>query len=75
MTTTPESDPSPAQRVDDIPRVLRALREAVQDALAQHKLAGNPVAVWRSGQVEWIAPEDIPPRSAPADQTLAEGGA
>jgi hypothetical protein len=74
MTTTPESDPSPAQRVDDIPRVLRALREAVQDALAQHKLAGNPVAVWRSGRVEWIAPEDIPPRSAQSEPRVGDRG-
>ncbi len=60
MSTTPDSDLTPAQRVDDIPRILRALREAVQEALRRHKLAGNPVAVWRNGRVEWIAPEDIP---------------
>ena len=29
-------------------------------ALLDHKRAGNPVAVWRDGQVVWIAPEDIP---------------
>jgi hypothetical protein len=59
MTTTPDSDLTPAERVDDIPRVLRALREAVQEALRRHKLAGNPVAVWRDDHVEWIQPEDI----------------
>jgi hypothetical protein len=26
----------------------------------QHKRAGNPIVVWRNGQVEWIQPEDIP---------------
>jgi hypothetical protein len=57
---TPESELHPADRVDDIPRALRALRLAVRDALRQHKLAGNPVAVWRDGRVVWIQPEDIP---------------
>jgi len=60
MTTTSEGPPTPAQRVEDIPRILRALREAVQEAIADHKRAGCPVAVWRNGRVEWIAPEDIP---------------
>lgn len=60
MTDNPESELTPAQRVDDIPRTLRALREAVQEALLRHKLAGNPVAIWKDGRVEWIRPEDIP---------------
>ena len=58
--TNAERELTPAERVDDIPRILRALRQAVQEALRQHKLAGNPVAVWREGQVVWIPPEDIP---------------
>jgi hypothetical protein len=28
--------------------------------LRDHKLAGNPVVVWRNGRVEWISPEEIP---------------
>ena len=60
VMNTPESELHPADRVDDIPRALRALRLAVRDALRQHKLAGNPVAVWRDGRVVWIQPEDIP---------------
>ncbi len=60
MTTNPDPDLSPAQRVDDIPRILSALQEAVQEALWRHKLAGHAVAVWRNGRVEWVAPEDIP---------------
>jgi hypothetical protein len=54
--TSPDSDLTPAERVNDIPRILRALRQAVRDALRQHKLAGNPVAIWRNGRVEWIPP-------------------
>ena len=36
-----------------------ALRNAVQQALLQHKRAGNPVAEWRDGKVVLIKPEDI----------------
>jgi hypothetical protein len=60
MNDKPESDLTPAERVDDIPRALRALREAVRDALRMHRLAGNPVAIWRNARVEWVQPEDIP---------------
>ena len=60
MSDIPQPDPTPAERADDIPRTVRAMREAVQDALRRHKLAGNPVAVWRDARVEWIQPEDIP---------------
>jgi hypothetical protein len=31
----------------------------VQQALLQHKRAGNPVAASENGQVIWIAPEQI----------------
>lgn len=60
MTDATESELTPADRVDDIPRILRALRQAVQEALQRHKRAGNPVAVWRDGRVVWIPPEEIP---------------
>jgi hypothetical protein len=53
-------DRSPAERVEDLPRILAALRLAVREALLRHKQAGNPVAVWRDGRVVWIRPEDIP---------------
>lgn len=36
-----------------------ALRNAVQQALLQHKMAGNSVAEWRDGNVVLIKPEDI----------------
>ncbi|MBM2811005.1 MAG: hypothetical protein HW416_1764 [Chloroflexi bacterium] len=48
------------ERVANIPRNLHAMRQAVCEALLQHKRAGNPVAVWRNGRVEWIPPQDIP---------------
>lgn len=38
----------------------RAMAEAVQEALLDHKRAGNPIPAWRNNQVVWIQPEDIP---------------
>ena len=50
----------------DIDRILAdsrlieaALRRAVRAALERHKRAGNPVATWKDGRVEWIAPEHL----------------
>ena len=37
----------------------RAVKEAVLDALRDHKQAGNPVAVWEDGKVKIIQPEDM----------------
>ena len=69
MSDTPQTDLSPAERVDDIPRTLRALRQAVQEALRRHKRDGNPVAVWRNSRVEWIQPADIPdPPESPGEE-------
>jgi len=63
MTETQPPDRSgrsPAERVDDIPAILSALTMAVQEALVEHKRAGNAVAIWRNDRVEWVEPEDIP---------------
>ncbi len=59
-TQDSDSALSPVERVADLARIARALRLAVREALQDHKLAGNPVAVWRNGRVEWIPPEEIP---------------
>jgi len=48
------------QVLADKHKVEAALRAAVRDALARHKRAGNPVAVWRDGEVVWLSPEAIP---------------
>ncbi|MGH7577594.1 MAG: hypothetical protein ACREM1_21030 [Longimicrobiales bacterium] len=58
--STPDPEIPPSERVNDIPRITRALRHAVREALRRHKLAGNPVAVWEDGRVVWIPAEDIP---------------
>jgi len=69
MSKPMDSDLSHADRVNDIPRMLKALRTAVGEALLRHKQAGNPVAVWRNGRVVWIPPEEIPT----AEEMDAEG--
>jgi hypothetical protein len=60
MTMSPDPHPTPLDRVEDVPRILQAMREAVREALLQHKKLGNPVAVWRDGQVVWLSPAEIP---------------
>jgi len=48
--------------VRDLPlkvKAERALKEAVAEALAEHKRQGNPIAVWRDGKVVRIPPEEI----------------
>jgi hypothetical protein len=60
MTDPSDSNLTPAERVHDADRMLRAMQRAVREALQDHKRAGNPVAVWDNGLVVWIQPEDIP---------------
>jgi hypothetical protein len=65
MSDNPEAALPPAERVHDISRMLRAMQRAVREAIWRHKLAGNPVAVWRDERVVWIQPEEIPDSFAP----------
>ena len=44
----------------DPEKVTEALARGVREALQQHKRAGNPIVVWRDGQIVWIPPEKIP---------------
>ena len=60
-----EATRSPAELVQDVPRVLRAVRQAVREALLRHKQAGQPVPTWRDGRVVWIPPEEFPPLDEP----------
>ena len=69
MMPAHESQPTPIERVQDLPRILRAMREAVREALLRHKLLGHPVVVWRDGRVVWVQPDDIP-----VDVLKASGG-
>jgi hypothetical protein len=40
-------------------RIDEALRRGVQLALERHRERGAQVAVWRSGQVVWLKPEEF----------------
>ena len=55
-----DSGPSPLERVEDVPRILAAMRRAVREAVLEHKRLGNPIAVWREGRVVWLRPDEIP---------------
>jgi hypothetical protein len=70
MTTSPAPEPLPTERVEDIPRMLKAMRMAVREAVLRHKLLGNPVAVWREGRVVWLQPHEI---SLTPDEPTAGG--
>jgi hypothetical protein len=59
MTVPPDSR-SPGERVDDLDRIQFEMSEAVREALAAHRRAGNPVAMWRNDRVEWILAHEIP---------------
>jgi hypothetical protein len=52
-------DAPPTERVEDVPRILAAMRRAVREAIRRHRAAGNPIATWRDGAVVWIPPEEI----------------
>ncbi len=54
--------PGKTKEMKEIPLDIRAemaLREAVADAIAEHKLRGHPIVVWRDGKVVTVPPEDI----------------
>ena len=55
--TDPERDLE--QILADKGKIEAALRAAVRAALVLHKQAGNPVAVWRDGKVEWMDVEQL----------------
>ncbi|MBF0498672.1 MAG: hypothetical protein HQM09_00955 [Candidatus Riflebacteria bacterium] len=46
-----------------------AIRRAVREALADHKRAGNPVAVWQDGRVVIVPPHKIPDFDQEPDPT------
>ena len=66
--TMPNSGATPVERAGDLDRIGRALRAAVRDALQRHKRDGDPVAVWREGQVVWLPPVQIPAGSDESSQ-------
>ena len=39
--------------------IREVFKQAVRQAILEHKRAGNPITVSENGQVIWIQPEDI----------------
>ena len=44
----------------DDARIDSLAKEAVRDALREHKRKGQSVVIWQEGKVVTLAPEDIP---------------
>jgi hypothetical protein len=54
--------PPTKESLKDIPMDVRAemaLKEAVADAIAEHKRMGRSIVIWRDGKVVKIPPEEI----------------
>ncbi len=64
-----EPDRDLEQILADKGKIEAALRAAVREALALHKQAGNPVAVWRDGKVEWMDVEQLEELQDSEDRT------
>ncbi len=60
MSDQASTERPPSERVHDLPQILDEMRAAVREALARSKRLGNPVVVWRGGQVVWLSPDQIP---------------
>lgn len=45
--------------VEHAETIEKILRHAVQQALLEHKRAGNPIASWENGKVVLISPDKI----------------
>jgi hypothetical protein len=47
---------------EDLPldvKAEKAMKEAVAEAIAEHKLRGRPIVIWRDGKVVRVPPEEI----------------
>ena len=40
--------------------ITASIRRAVREAIEEHYRAGNPIAIWRDGEMVTVPPEDIP---------------
>ncbi|MGH2370855.1 MAG: hypothetical protein ACRDI2_21980 [Chloroflexota bacterium] len=65
MRTEPQRDIG--ELLADTSLVTDALRQAAREALLRHQQAGLPVAIWRDGRVQWVAPEELDPSLAGSD--------
>jgi DNA-binding XRE family transcriptional regulator len=45
--------------VGDADYITQAIQDGILFALRQHKMAGNPICIWKDNKVTWVPPEDI----------------
>lgn len=45
-----------AQRLSDLDKVQKVLKQAAHQAIVEHERAGQKIAVWRNGEVVWEEP-------------------
>ncbi|MEX2171930.1 MAG: hypothetical protein WD851_21600 [Pirellulales bacterium] len=52
-----------AEKLRNLSGVQAALKRAARQAIREHAITGDPIAVWRDNKVVWITPklEDYPP--------------
>ena len=61
------------KKLSDIPigiRAEEALKKAVAETIADHKRAGDPIVIWRDGEVVQIPPEQIEGREEQAQYEI-----
>ena len=61
------------KKLSDIPigiRAEEALKKAVAETIADHKRAGDPIVIWRDGEVVQIPPEQIEVREEQAQYEI-----
>ncbi len=51
-------------------RAEKALKEAVANAITEHKRAGVPITIWRDGKVVQIPPDQIEVREEQAEYEI-----
>jgi len=55
-------------------RAEEAFKKAVAEALAEHRLNGIPIAIWRDGKVVLVPPDQIGVSDVQATYTLSKKG-
>jgi hypothetical protein len=61
------------KKLSDIPigiRAEEALKKAVAETIADHKRAGDPIVIWRDGEIVQIPPEQIEVREVQAQYEI-----
>jgi uncharacterized protein YacL (UPF0231 family) len=62
------------KKISRVPLAIHAeeaLKKAVAEAIAEHKRAGHPIAVWRDGKVVHIPADQIELRETRAEYTTS----